>query len=91
MLTWAPLLLAVVMVFFLERPGEKESRIVSGIVYLVLGAFNLNVFAYYLPLGIPVAIMLMVRKIDNKPLKIISALVGAVAGWVYYTWFRVPG
>jgi len=85
------LVLAVVLIFFFERPGEKESKFVSALVYLILGAFPLNLFSYSLPLGIPVALTLLLRKVENRQLKIIAAIAGAVAGWVYFTWFRVPG
>lgn len=95
MLNWVPLVLAVAMVFLLERPGEKDSKVVSAMVYFLLGIFPLNIawsnLGSTLYLGFPVAIMLLIRKVDNRPLKILATLLGALAGWIYFTWFRVPG
>jgi hypothetical protein len=91
LINWAPLVLAVVMVFLLERPGEKESNVVSGLVYFLLGIFPLNILNFTIYLGLPAAMMLLIRKVENRKLKIAAALLGAVAGWVYFTWFRVPG
>lgn len=91
MINWAPLILAVIMIFFLERPGEKESPIVSVLIYFVLGIFPLSILGYTFPLGLPGAVMLLVKRPENKWFKVAAALIGAGAGWIYFTWFRIPG
>lgn len=91
MLSLAFILLAALLIFVLERPGQKESKVISALTYLILGVFPLEIAAYSLPLGIPAAAMLLIRKVDNRALKISAVLAGALAGWVYFTWLRPPG
>lgn len=91
MLDWALILLAALWIFVLERPGQKENKVVSALTYLILGVFPLEIASFSLPLGIPAAAMLLVRRVDNRVLKISAVLAGAVAGWVYFTWLRPPG
>lgn len=91
MLNWAPLVLAVLFVFVLDKPDEKESPLVSGLTYFALGVFPLQILAVTLYLGLPVALMLLARRVKNRPLKIAATLAGAAAGWVYFTWLRPPG
>jgi|GEM_PF-4439918 len=90
-MVWIALGLTVVLVFFIERPGERESRLVSALIYAILGFFPLHFTGFSLPLGIPAALLLLLRKVDNRLLKIVAALVGAAVSWVYYTWFWTPG
>lgn len=91
MLSWIPLLLAVLMVFFLERPGEQENKILAGVIYFFLGIFPLDISGFLLPVGLPTVVMLLIRRIDNRVLKIVAALAGAAAGWIYFVWLRPPG
>lgn len=92
MMKWVAVMVAVILVLFVEGLGEKESPLLSGVIYFVLGGYPLEFSRFILPLGVLVALLLTVRRqVESRILKIIITLLGAVAGWVYFTWFYVPG